>query len=271
MSTPGFGAATALEPLDRGTFGWDVPDGWQQGPGAWGGLVAGGLARAVLLSESDPERALRTLSVHMTSPLQVGRATVRTAPMRVGSGMSTWSATVEGEAGELSAHALAVTGRVRAPDLALAARAWGTATPPDLPSWREVAPVRATGTGFPTFLQNVEFRGVAGQPLDGGPARSAGYVRFTDQGDWDAPQLLGIVDAWFPTAFMVIEALRPFATVTYTAQLLVDPATVPTGEPLGFESSMSGAHDGFISEVRRLWTPDGRLAVENHQAIVVVR
>jgi len=29
--------------------------------------------------------------------------------------------------------------------------------------------------------------------------------------------------------------------------------------------------EGFTSETRRLWSPDGRLVVENHQSIVVIK
>lgn len=271
MTTGRFGAATAQVRLDDGLFAWDVPDGWQQGPGAWGGLVAGGVAQAVASHQPDPGRSLRTLSVHLASPLPVGRATVRVAALRVGSALSTWSVTVEAAPGRASAYGVAITGAPRATDLADAAGTWGTAEPPALPPWREVEPVPALGPGWPTFMQHVEFRGVEGLPLAGGPARCRGYVRFSDQQSWDAPQLLSVVDAWFPTAFTVLDALRPLATVAYTAHLLVDPATVPPGEPLAFESNMSGAYEGFTSELRRLWTLDGRLAVENHQCLVVVR
>ena len=39
--------ATAMHQQTEGAFTWQVPDGWQQGRGAWGGRVAAGVARAV--------------------------------------------------------------------------------------------------------------------------------------------------------------------------------------------------------------------------------
>ena len=48
------------------------------------------------------------------------------------------------------------------------------------------------------------------------------------------------------------------------AHLLAEPSEAPDGSWLAFESFMSGAHHGFTTETRRLWSPDGRLLVENH-------
>lgn len=61
------------------------------------------------------------------------------------------------------------------------------------------------------------------------------------------------------------------ATVSFSAHLLVDPTTLPAGEPLLFQASMAAARDGFTTETRRLWSTDGRLVVENLQSIVVIR
>ncbi len=57
--------------------------------------------------------------------------------------------------------------------------------------------------------------------------------------------------------------------MNFTANLLVDPATVADGDLLLHESFVTAAADGFASEHRRLWTPDGRLAVDNLQTMVI--
>jgi hypothetical protein len=41
--------------------------------------------------------------------------------------------------------------------------------------------------------------------------------------------------------------------------------------PLLHDASVSSIHGGFMSELRRLWTPDGRLVVENLQSIMVIK
>jgi hypothetical protein len=264
-----FATATVLEPTGDHTFAWDVPDGWQQGRGAWGGLVAAGVVRAV--QASDTARRLRTLSLHLSAPLEVGAATVHVEPVRVGSALSTWQATVESVPGETAAHAVALTGSPRAHDLHDVARSWGRAVPPDLPPWDTVAPIPHGLPGMPAFLQHVDLRVVHGHMLTSADAYAAGYVSFAEPAAWDAAGLLAIVDAWWPTAFVGMDALRAVATVSYVAHLLVDPVTVEPGVPLAYEASLSSAHEGFTSETRRLWTLDGRLAVENHQSIVIVR
>jgi hypothetical protein len=269
-----FAEATVLDPAGDGEFGWDVPDGWQQGRGAWGGLVAAGIVRAV--QATDATRPLRTLSLHLSAPVGVGAATVHVEPVRVGSALSTWQATVEsapGESapGETAAHAVAITGSPRAHDLHDVARGWGRAVPPDLPPWDTVAPIPHGLSGMPTFLQHVDLRVVHGSVIAADEAHAAGFVGFAEPDGWDAAGLLAIVDAWWPTAFVGMDAMRPVATVSYVAHLLVDPVTVEPDVPLAYEASLSAAHDGFTAETRRLWTLDGRLAVENHQSIVIIR
>lgn len=266
-----FDEATTLTPAGYGRFDWDVHESWDQGRGAYGGLVVGGAARAVAQCEADPDRVLRTLSVHLGAPLTIGSATVVAEPLRIGSGLSTWSVTISDADGALAAHALAVTGKARGPDLADVAAGWGTVERPDLPRWADVDPLPAPIPPWPVFTQHVEFRVVDGAPLSGGRAWSTGYVRFRDQDGWDTAALLAIVDAWWVTPVTALHSMHPMATLTYTAHLLVDPATLPAREPLGYEAFTSAAHEGFCSETRRLWASDGRLAVENLQTVVAIR
>jgi hypothetical protein len=260
-----------MHPKGDGVFRWDVPEGWEQGLGSWGGLVSGGVVQAVRLTEPDASRRVRTVSIVMSAPLPAGPATVRLTPWRIGSSMSTWSVSVEGSDAAPVALSTVVTGRARAEDLRDHSRSWGQAVPPEMPPWQQIDPVTGIFPGMPSFLRNLELRMVSGSLLGTGPARCTGFVRFTDQGAWDPVQVLGIVDSWFPAALTVLDTPRPMATITFAAHLLEDPATVEPGEPLIFESWLSAAVEGYTSETRRLWSTDGRLLVENHQSIVVVR
>lgn len=250
---------------------WTVPDGWQQGRGAWGGLVVGAMVRAVMATETDTARPVRTVSAHLFGPTVAGDARIAVRPIRIGSAMSTWSVEVSDETGAATANAVIITGLPRATELTAHYESWGTALPPTLPDWRSipVAPVRPP-LG-PAFAEHVEYRVVEGLPFSGSAARTSGWLRFPDQGEWTADQLLGIVDAWWPCAMAALPTAHPMATVSFAAHLLIDPATIPAGEPLRAEASLSAAYEGFTSETRRLWTADGRLAIENHQSIVVIR
>jgi hypothetical protein len=266
-----FSAAVALEQTGPTSFRWTVPSGWEQGRGAWGGLVAVGVVRAVAACEPAARRSLRSLSLHLAGPLRSGAADVQVEALRQGTGMSTWSAVVRDERAAVCAHAVAISGSQRADDLEDVEASWGTAAAPALPPWRDV-PALPTGTPlFPVFTQHVEMRAVEGIPGAQAPGRTTGNVRFTDQGTWDEAQLYAIVDAWYPTALVVLPAIRPIATVAYAAHLLIDPSSIPGGQPLVHESFMVKAAEGYTTEVRRLWTVDGRLAIDNHQSIVVIR
>ena len=265
-----FTEATALTMQHPGHFTWDVPDGWQQGRGAWGGLVTGAAARAIVMHEPDAERTLRTISIHMSGPVVVGRSEIRVSPVRIGSNMSTWSATITDADGATTVHAIAITGRPRVPDLHDALPSWPHIDAPSLPDPSTVAKIPRGAPGTPTFLQNLDLKVVDGMPYRGGQARCLGFVRFADPTEWSDIALLSIVDAWWPTALPKLTQLRPAATVSYAAHLLAEPSEAPDGSWLAFESFMSGAHHGFTTETRRLWSPDGRLLVENHQSIALI-
>ncbi|HEU4408007.1 MAG TPA: acyl-CoA thioesterase domain-containing protein [Polyangiaceae bacterium] len=62
-----------------------MPEGWQQGRGAFGGLVPGALTRAMAASEPEPARALRSLSAELLGPVPPGPADVGVEVLRRGS------------------------------------------------------------------------------------------------------------------------------------------------------------------------------------------
>lgn len=263
----GFDDATTLNSDGPGRFRIDVPDGWQQGRGAWGGLVAALVVKAV--RHADP-RPVRTVSLHLSAPLDVGPSEVAVTPLRVGSALTTTEVRIERD-DALIAHAVVVTGEPRAQDLAEVSGGWGLLEAPETAPWQDVPAWPGSAPGMPVFMANMELRAVQGMPVSGGPARCTGYVRFRDERPWDEARLMALADAWLPTALVAVDAIRPMATITFAAHLLADPGSVPVGEPLLYDASLSAAFEGYTTEVRRLWTLDGRLVVENQQSIVIVR
>ncbi|MBU6245609.1 MAG: thioesterase family protein [Actinomycetales bacterium] len=288
---PAFESATSLLPrsmppdsrVDDGTgagigtvegiaaFDWDVPAGWEQGRGAWGGLVVGALVRAVDAAQGPQGRPIRTVSAHLVAPALAGPAAVTAALVRRGSSMSTWSAElVDADAAAL-AHAMVIAGDPRAPDLDEHLRAHQLAAMPAADPWQQCPVIPIQPPLGPAFAAHLQFRPITGLPLSQGPARILGWIGFCDDADWTAARLLGLVDAYWPAVYATLPAIRPVATVSFSAHLLVDPASLDRGEPLLFESQLAAATDGFTTETRRLWAADGRLAVENFQSIVVIR
>src|SRR5215475_158847 len=67
-----FDPAATLRATSPGVFEGDVPDGWQQGRGAFGGLVFGLLVRAMETQVADPARLLRALSGDIAGPVLPG-------------------------------------------------------------------------------------------------------------------------------------------------------------------------------------------------------
>ena len=261
-----FDEATAVHRIGDGVFDWAVLDGWQQGRGAWGGLVVGAIVRAVAATEPDSSRLVRSISAQLVAPAVVGAHRITVSPVRQGSAMSTWGIDVEGEAGAV-ARAVVITGAGRTTDTS-DHHTWGTLTRPDAPSATDV-PGLPSGPPFPVFTQHCDFRPITGIPMSGGPAETLGWSGYADATPVTATSLLALVDAWWPASLPLLSQMPRIATVNFTASLLLDPTTVPIGEPLLHHSFVAGAHDGFTSEHRRLWTADGRLAVDNMQTVVV--
>ena len=260
----GFFSATALTG-DR----WDVVDGWQQGRGAWGGLVVAAALRHA--GEHVGERTLRSVSCHLMAPVVVGSMRIDSYVLRAGTGMTTVRTVISDDKGAPCVDTVSIWGFDRADDIDPPYESWGVAHMPDVPDWRDtdIAPV-APPLG-PAFAQHLQFRVIEGFPMSG-TSRVLGWIGLREPiAQWDAAHLVGLVDAWWPGAISRAAAMRPMATVAFSAQLLVDPSTVAADEPLLHEAWISRAEGGFTAETRRLWTPDGRLAVENFQSIAIIR
>jgi hypothetical protein len=264
-----FDEATAVQAVAPGSFQWRVPDGWQQGRGAWGGLVVGALARAVAASEPDRERTLRTVSVQIVAPALVGPLSIRTEIVRRGSSMSTWSSVCRDLDDHLVATMVAIDGAPRANGGGPEPADWGTVPPPTAPRAEDVPLVSVGPPLGPVFARHCTMRPVVGMPLSGEPAESVGWVGLVDPTPPSAVSLLALVDAWWPASLSLLSSMPRVATVSFTANLLIDPATVAADEQFLHHSFLTAASEGFTSEHRRLWTADGRLAVDNLQTIVV--
>lgn len=266
-----FEAATALVEMDLGEFSWQVPDGWQQGKGAWGGLVVGASVNAVSASERDADRRVRTISAHLYAPTPVGPAWLRVRLIRKGSSMSTWAVELSDDSRAPIAESVVITGSQRAMDLDQDLRARGASRCPQAGDWQEFDAVPVRPPLGPVFAGNLEFRVVRGLPFSQEESGVLGWIRFPDQGAWTASALLAIVDGYWPAVLPLLSAMRPMATVAFSAHLLVDPDSLAPGEPLLYESFMGAADEGFTTETRRLWSADGRLVVENLQSVVIIR
>ncbi|MBM3686707.1 MAG: thioesterase family protein, partial [Actinobacteria bacterium] len=144
-------------------------------------------------------------------------------------------------------------------------------TPPASPPWTDVAAVPLAPPLAPEFTQQLEFRPLAGLPYQGRTEDVVCWVRMPEPEPVDAALALGMVDALWPATLVTLSEPRPMATLTFAASLLVDPATIDPAAPLLHRGRLVARREGYATETRELWTPDGRLAVFNTQVMVVIK
>ncbi len=267
-STPTYDALITATAQGADAYAWEVPDGWQQGRGAFGGLVTGALVRALEVSLDDPTRALRSLTATLCGPVLPGRAHVKVETLRGGTGVTSLAARIE-QGDEVQAHAVGIFGRHRVAD-----GDWLDRPAPDMPDWRDmpIAPI-APPLG-PAFARHMRYR-IAGAPPLGGSAgtrHASGWVQAASPGaPRDAAYLAALIDAWWPTAYQTITAPRPMATLAYTLELIGDWEGLDPDAPLFYQATSWAARGGYMVEFRELWGEDGRLMALNQQTIALIR
>jgi hypothetical protein len=274
-------------------FRVDVPEGWQQGRGAFGGLVLGNLVRAIAAFDagdggSDPPRSftmggdppnppprapvraaprtLRALTAELCAPVLPGPNDIRITLLRRGTGVATIAASVERD-GEVLAHAVGVMGKQRATDADFC-----YLEPPAFPAWRSVERLHAEALG-PSFAVHFEYRPIGALPFSGGnEATTSGWVRPVAPGALrDAAYVTSVVDAWWPAVFSRMTAPRPMATLTFALQLFDGLDGLDPVAPLAYRSRGLVARDGYIAEQRELFGEDGRFLALNLQTFVIIK
>lgn len=260
-------ASTPL-PADPGTFLLRVPDGWQQGRGAFGGLVLAALARAMEMAEPEKDRRLRSFSGEIAGPVVVGDATLTVTELRRGSGLSAWSATLAQE-GQVLVRASSVLARSRN----TGPETLHVPVPPIRP-FIEVPIIPIDQAPFvPVFSRHLEFR-VSG-PLPFSGARepvSEGWVRARrSPPSIGGPEIVALADAWWPAALAISTSPRPVGTVAFGLQCFLPETPLDPTLPLFHRGRVIAEQGGYMAESRELWSPDGRLVALNQQTFAWIR
>ena len=262
-----FEQASAVRASAPGTYEAVVPDGWQQGRGAFGGLVYGLLARAMEAEVADPTRRLRTLAGDIAGPVAPGPVQLRVELLRRGSNQSNLQARVVQGAQTLAVASgvFAATRQVELPRLR------GVESPERV-DWDQLRVLEVEPPVGPDFALAYEYRTTGPTPLSGAhEAETAGYVRErTVPSRRDAASTVALLDAWWPTLWSLITEPRPVATVSFLAELLIDPARLDPSERLFHDARMLGLAEGYSVELRALWSGDVCVAM-NQQMFAVLR
>lgn len=267
-----FERATALQSIvhngengEERRYSGDIPDLWQQGKGAFGGVTVGLLTRAIVLAEADRGRTLRSLSAELCAPALPGPVEIAVTSMRRGGSMSFVEARLtQGDA--LVAHASASLAAPRA-----IAPAAIRPVPPRRPPWRDVATIPVEAPLGPVFAKKYEYRSTGPLPFASGPEPAAeGWIREKETPTvLDEAAIAGLLDAWWPAILAIESAPRAVATVGYTMQLLVDPRSLDPAEPLFHRARAVAGSDNFFVEMRELWSGDTVVAM-NQQTFALL-
>lgn len=250
-------------------FTLDVPTGWRQGRGAFGGFTIATLVRAIEARVGDPARKVRSVTAELPAPVEAGHADITVEILRSGNNLSAVRAALA-QAGQPRGHAVAVLAAARPGAGPLA---WRDLAPPDTKPWRSLAPIAMPpDQAWPEFAQHFEYRVTEGLPLaDGSPARVVGWVRPKEPcGLRDTGYVASLIDAFWPAAFTKFPASRPCATIAFTLDVITNLDGLDPDAPLLYRGTVPVCSDGYFLETRELWGEDGRLVAINHQTFAVI-
>ena len=280
-----FAQDTAVSARGDGRYDARIDPGWWIERGPNGGYVAALILRAVTAEVADPERRLRSFTVHYLAPPAEGAVEVVVTVERQGRSMTSASARLA-QGGRLLAIAVAAFSTSR-PSIEFCDLVMPEVVAPEQLEPMPLGPIadraapadgaRLPGTG-PLMRERYEQRWAVGpQPFSGadGPATSGGWIRLARQelGDEgsavDEHLLVAMADAWIPPIFGRITQPVAVPTIDLTVHLR---NPLPPGFDdwilVVFRSSV--ASDGFVEEDGELWSRDGLLLAQSRQLAVVL-
>lgn len=257
-------AALAELREDDGVYSAPVPKNWAQGRTAYGGYSATLLLAAVRRAFPDLP-PLRSTMVNFTGPIsEPPQITVQM--LRQGRSISTLRA-VATTGSKTAATAIFSFGVAQDSHVSAACPAPEAGAPEDTESFfPENMPKLPIG-----FFNNFEVRLIDGhRPFMGG---DRGYMRVwarhRDTGVHGSPEgLLSIADVLPPAAFSLCTKMGPNSSVNWICNVLREDLTTKDGWWM-IESNLSAGHDGYSSQVMRMWNSEGELVVDGMQSVVI--
>lgn len=264
MHSP-FEIASAVEKKGEGLYSISIPSGWEQGRGAFGGVVLAALARAILDAEPDSERLLRMLSGEICAPVLAEPSEIRVELLRRGKNMTFADARLI-QAGAIVARASAGLSQERS---TAGESVWPEA--PAMTPLEQAKPVVMPPNIAPAFSRHYDFRLTGPYPFTGQDrAIVEGYTRELEPpARRDAPSIIALLDSYWPALFSALKMPRPIATAGFTAQLLIDPAELDPSEHLYYRAHAPVIHAGFFIEMRELWSGE-RVVAMNQQTFAIL-
>ncbi len=253
-------------PIADGRYSLDVPTGWRQGRGTFGGLTIGALVRAIEHAVGDSSRTVRSLTAELPGATAAGPADITVEILRKGNSVTTARASLV-QGGETKAHVVGVVAATRRGHGPLS---WQELTRPEAPPWSAVEPLAMGTEGWPEFATNLEYRLVEGMPQSGA-STAVGWIRARHPGGLrDTGHIVAMMDAWWPVAINRLPTVHPMATIVYSLEVIAGIDGLNPESPLLYRATSPVLADGYCLETRELWGEDGRLVAINHQTIAII-
>jgi len=245
-----FDADTAVVPVGPDLFEGAMSRDWWVVRGPNGGYVAAVLLRALEQRLGDPERPVRSLTVHYTAAPAEGPVRILTTVERAGHSLTTLSARMtQGD-------------RLLALALGAFSKPWRNVEFHHA-SMPETAPPEATAPG-------------RGPPFSGAAeALAGGWIRLAEPRVADAAVVAALADAWTPSVFswatpgVEIAAVPTIdLTVHFRTSLPVRGARAEDYYLAVFRARE--AREGFFEEDGEIWSRDGMLIAQSRQLAILI-
>ncbi len=265
--TQTFQEAISWSPVEPGTYRSSIDETWFQGRGAFGGVLAGAIIRAMTDVIDSPRHRLRALNTQFCAPVDTEPARLDVEIVRRGSSVINTRARITQD-GAPRTTASATFGADRDSEAD-----FQRTSAPDVPLPQEVEPAPESPL-FPDFSQYYEYRFCVGNiPYSGSDeATVGGWCRLRDADrPVDTIQAAALLDIWPPAILSTMSG--PTAAATVFWQLVFD-AVLPLDDAAAddfvlVDSSSDQATGGYAEQRSSLWSHDGRRLAQSQQLVAI--
>jgi acyl-CoA thioesterase len=261
-----FDATTSLERTDH-HFEGKLDRSWWVVRGPHGGYLGSIMLRALTEALDEPERHVRSLTVHFVAAPDDGPFRIETTIERAGRSMTFMSA-------RMSQGDRCVAVALAAFSVAWSGPEFTDAQMPDVTGPEDAFRLPVDQPDFPPFLRNFDMRWALGDaPFTGAErAELGGWMRLAEPRIADAILMATYADAWPPVVFPRLTQPVVCPTVDLTIHFrsaLPIAGSHPEDFYLGVFGSQLG-RDGFFEETGEIWSPEGELLVQSRQLALIL-
>ncbi len=259
-----FADLIASRQISGQTVRFQIPDDWQQGVTAYGGLVAaiGACAIRDVLGE---ERALRALQVNFVGSVPAGPAAVQVTTLRSGKSVTQAQAIVSAN-GETACVISAVLALSRENSLAAFALTQPSTRPAEALDDLPFIPGRT-----PAFFQHFRSRWAEGDPPASAGSTLHSRIWMQLNSNPVNSELLCILFAdAMPSPIMSTARSKVFgASLAWTLEFLPPSQQVQRPDWWRADTELTGHGQGYANQVTTLWTPQGLPAARSQQVVAI--